>query len=93
MLFTDPFFPITIDLVDETATSLHRVKAPDSSQICGSLTSSLRKISQHRAAVTVADMFKLVAWFVIVLQSSKPYPTGTTHSDAELTTAATLAQL
>lgn len=40
MKSTDPFFLIIIDLVDETATSLHRVKAPDSGQICGSLTSS-----------------------------------------------------
>lgn len=39
----------------------------------------------------MADMFKLVAWFVTVLRSSKPCPTGTTPSDAELTTAATLA--
>lgn len=42
--------------------------------------------------MTRAGIFKFVAWFVFVSWSSKPCPTGSTPSNAELTTAATLAQ-
>lgn len=51
------------------------------------------KTGQRCAAVAVVGMFKLVAWFVFVLWSSKPCPVGTTPSDAQLTTTATLAKL